>query len=239
MKATNQRRHTGFTLVELLVVIAIIGVLVALLLPAVQAAREAARRAWCKNNLKQIGLAFHLYHDQRKTFPFGFNEHGTAWSALILPQLEQQGLYDTLTFAEFGVGNYDGGGANEQACRTVLPVFRCPSAPLPEHDSGFGIVDRTPGTYIANASGTGVIDGDDSHRRDFAEFVGSLGPGINIMKDPLQDADAKELSYGSWHSGGALFVFVDGSVKMLVDTIDPSTRMALGTRANGEVPGDY
>jgi len=118
------RRRTGFTLVELLVVIAIIGILVALLLPAVQAAREAARRMSCGNNLKQTALAIQNYHDTYKTFPplrggqlvnggtqpFGstatsypgcpswFNSAGWSWRALILPYMEQQPLYDTINF---------------------------------------------------------------------------------------------------------------------------------------------
>ena len=93
--------HHGFTLVELLVVIAIIGVLVALLLPAVQAAREAARRIKCSNNLKQIGLALHNYHDTMNTLPFGspgnkpltpnFPVAGT-WGAFILPYMQARSL---------------------------------------------------------------------------------------------------------------------------------------------------
>src|SRR5204862_8363683 len=103
----------GFTLVELLRVIAIIGVLVALLLPAVQAAREAARRMQCTNNLKQIGLAIHNYHDAQGRFPSGFifqapgmanradrpnRAAGFSWHTFILPQLEQQNLYNQLNF---------------------------------------------------------------------------------------------------------------------------------------------
>jgi len=89
-------RRNAFTLVELLVVIAIIGILIALLLPAVQAAREAARRSQCANNLKQLGLATHGYHDVYHKFPPSRIARGThaTWAVLILPYMEQQGLYD-------------------------------------------------------------------------------------------------------------------------------------------------
>src|SRR3954467_6733282 len=102
---SRRKRQPGFTLIELLVVIAIIAVLIALLLPAVQQAREAARRTQCKNNLKQIGLALHNYHDiTSTTFPCGYmgqtqvpgpsqgtlaNYSGWGWMAMLLPQFDQ------------------------------------------------------------------------------------------------------------------------------------------------------
>ncbi len=102
----RSQRTTGFTLVELLVVIAIIGILVALLLPAVQSAREAAHRTACTNNLKQIALALLTYHDARNQFPLGAyaaveedhpaEEDGLGWATQILPQLEEQPLFDKL-----------------------------------------------------------------------------------------------------------------------------------------------
>ena len=99
----RQAVHTrGFTLIELLVVIAIIAILIALLLPAVQQAREAARRTQCQNNLKQIGLALHNYHDQHGTLPMGSNLTGGAgawgWAALILPQLDLTSAYNLINF---------------------------------------------------------------------------------------------------------------------------------------------
>ena len=122
-------RRTGFTLVELLVVIAIIGVLVALLLPAVQAAREAARRMKCQNNLKQIGLALHNYHDSLKVFPpGGVTSNTTSWHVHVLPYLELKPLYDQFDFSK---GTYDspasqvGRGANGL---TRVAVYLCPSS---------------------------------------------------------------------------------------------------------------
>jgi prepilin-type N-terminal cleavage/methylation domain-containing protein len=126
--------RTGFTLVELLVVIAIIGVLIALLLPAVQAAREAARRTQCKNNLKQIGLALQLYYDSNNVFPPAagtkpiINGKGGdiiwSWSALILPFMEQANAANLI---DFNTGYNT--PKNAAAIKTFIPVYQCPSAP--------------------------------------------------------------------------------------------------------------
>lgn len=118
-------RKRGFTLIELLTVIAIIGVLVALLLPAVQQAREAARRAQCKNNLKQMALAMHNYHEAHRTLPPGyFGELGWSWGTYILPYADQQPLYDAL-----GVGDpiVWSNPKHLNNGRTVLPLYICPS----------------------------------------------------------------------------------------------------------------
>lgn len=121
----NVNRHLrGFSLIELLVVIAIIAILVALLLPAVQQAREAARRTQCKNNLRQIGLALHNYHEVAKCFPFGMGGTGTKYSALsqLLPQLELANLYALIDFNRTITDV-----ANTPARMIEVPVFRCPS----------------------------------------------------------------------------------------------------------------
>jgi prepilin-type N-terminal cleavage/methylation domain-containing protein len=128
----------GFTLVELLVVIAIIGILIALLLPAVQMAREAARRTQCRNNLKQIGLAMASFLAANGTFPPGETQPCTncpmvAWSLHILPYMEQANLYSqvNLTKSIFGA-------ENRAAVTTVIPTYLCPSRALLENDSATG-----------------------------------------------------------------------------------------------------
>lgn len=145
------RRVRGFTLIELLVVIAIIAVLIALLLPAVQQAREAARRTQCKNNLKNIGLAMHNYHDTHQVFTWGMDPHEAFWHGMILPQLEQNAIYSQIAWIESGIGNWDSGSFNTTACATVIPVFRCPSMPLPEHIDNQGISGRVPVSYRGSA----------------------------------------------------------------------------------------
>jgi len=143
------RLKNGFTLVELLVVIAIIGVLVALLLPAVQAAREAARRTQCSNQLKQLGLALQNYHDSYGTFPVGHrNTYGSPnWRVGILPYMEQNALYDQLDVSNNAlIGGFSakrndsssygyGTGANSILAGLTVPGWNCPSSPLDTNDN--------------------------------------------------------------------------------------------------------
>lgn len=150
-------KRLGFTLVELLVVIAIIGVLVGLLLPAVQAAREAARRMQCGNNLKQLGLAFHNYHDTFRSFPPAYADYTPrtdnygywSWSALILPFVEMQTLQDGLDVNKLRPSQ---SMAQFQALmQTPVSAFRCPSdVGPPVHDDGI-----SPGYAIAKDPGGG------------------------------------------------------------------------------------
>ena len=134
-------RRRGFTLIELLVVIAIIGILVSLILPAVQKAREAARRAQCKNNLKQFGLALNNYHGNFKSFPPGwvgatpgighdlFGMNGFGWGTHILPYLDHAPLYRKFDFNKMINDNSTTPVNNESLLATKLPVFLCPSDP--------------------------------------------------------------------------------------------------------------
>lgn len=172
----KRQRRVGFTLVELLVVIAIIGVLIALLLPAVQAAREAARRIQCSNNLKQIGLAMHTYHDVNKRLPLQqtccFASTATtprifhSWAVRILPYIEQNNLHEQFTFGkDLGLSTTD-----IALKQKPLDAFMCPSDPLAGtladgHDDGNGI-DLASTNYGISAGGhknaTSTIPGVDT-----------------------------------------------------------------------------
>ena len=148
MKRTDRGIQRGFTLVELLVVIAIIGVLVALLLPAIQAAREAARRNTCTNRLKQQGLALLNYHNEAGEFPLGVaggidannfpgpKDDGYGWAVALLPHLEQTALFNLINPdwlpAAFSRGSSSPGGMIPGG-DTELEVFRCPSSGLTSH----------------------------------------------------------------------------------------------------------
>jgi prepilin-type N-terminal cleavage/methylation domain-containing protein len=168
------RRRIGFTLIELLVVIAIIAVLVALLLPAVQQAREAARRSQCKNNLKQHGLALHNYHDTAGRFPaaiIGCGRYGgtagvvpvtqntTGW-VMLLPQLDQSPMYNIYNFnvpssISNPVGKPLAGGATTDAANkpvysTNMPVFVCPSDTYPAPAVSSGTINQQTDYYERN-----------------------------------------------------------------------------------------
>jgi prepilin-type N-terminal cleavage/methylation domain-containing protein len=144
------RARRGFTLIELLVVIAIIAVLIALLLPAVQQAREAARRTQCRNNLKQMGLAHHNYAETFGQFPMpsilqidlsgGMRfDNGIAWGTLLLPYLDQAPVYNLY---DSNVSAYH--PVNAPAVATVLPVFLCPSSPRSGSQTEYTIPAGTP-----------------------------------------------------------------------------------------------
>lgn len=140
MNRSYVRRRTGFTLVELLVVIAIIGILVALLLPAVQAAREAGRRSQCTNNLKQMALGLHNHHDTFRRLPGGGNSsalggHGLSWMVYVLPYIEQNTVYTRMDLKGTSGGGQEHTGIfylhnqNGGACNgVVLQTYICPSS---------------------------------------------------------------------------------------------------------------
>lgn len=128
-------RRNGFTLIELLVVIAIIAVLIALLLPAVQQSREAARRASCKNNLKQLGLALHNYHDAYSCFPIGASYQrgtGLSWMVGLLPYLDQAALFNQFDFVSANTGLPVFSVPNRTLCNGIqISAFSCPSSTIP------------------------------------------------------------------------------------------------------------
>ncbi|QDT56576.1 putative major pilin subunit [Caulifigura coniformis] len=177
MESSQGRRRAhavraAFTLIELLVVIAIIAILIALLLPAVQQAREAARRTQCKNNMKQIGLAIHNYHDAHRVFPLsttGSTPNGSgcgngfySWLALILPQMEQGNLHNSINFnvgmmdqcnlgysADYARLTISNTHPNAKAAATTVSSFLCPSDPIASTPS-MGSAMAAPGSYAAN-----------------------------------------------------------------------------------------
>jgi prepilin-type N-terminal cleavage/methylation domain-containing protein/prepilin-type processing-associated H-X9-DG protein len=220
---TAEHRRRAFTLVELLVVIAIIGILIALLLPAVQAAREAARRMQCTNKLKQLALAMHNYHDPHKVFPPGcLSVNNLSWNCFLLPQIEQQSLHDEFKrYNTFDEGTYNGGTNNEGQHKANLlalnkvEAFLCPSSTRQTalHPSST-LVNPTRETYTSH-------------------YYGVAGPlGINPVSATWY-AEAKTThKWGGFALDGALTV---NSKTRLADVTDGASHtLLLGEIADGD-----
>ncbi len=309
----------GFTLIELLVVIAIIGILIALLLPAVQKVREAANRMACQNNLKQIGLAIHNYHDAYNQLPparVGRDAYAT-WPILVAPFLEAQNLAHLWDITKIYQDQTD-----PLARTTTLKVFFCPSRRLPmtsppdqngtDGTDGNGHLEGACGDYACcdgdgnvrntkSANGAMIsplvvnpnvgdnnpypkpivsfrsrtnfssitdglsstllvgekhvregelgwaADGDDAYysgysyssaQRSAGWYIDSKGARQNKPLMKMTDA-ASTIRFGSWHAGICNFVFCDGSVHALPDSIDIDVLRRLAVRNDGEViPGE-
>jgi prepilin-type N-terminal cleavage/methylation domain-containing protein/prepilin-type processing-associated H-X9-DG protein len=305
----NRSNKLGFTLVELLVVIAIIGILVGLLLPAVQAAREAARRMQCTNNLKQIGLALHNYHDTYKSFPIGhqFPGQGTGtgwtWTLSILPFIEQGSLYQKID-VRLPVKD----PVNLPFAVTKVPNSRCPSMSGPDTKSDLGAVVVPTTSYVGNAGSFdlsfelkgaepaarlngifgrdwGVKIADVTDGTSNTLFVGETilwqfswdpnwifrinntgvgaGNSLGAVRTGFRKINPAAITsnvvrreaFASYHTGGANFCFVDGSVHFISETIEhtnttfaaynvtPQPRMGtyqnLSSRNDGSVLGEF
>lgn len=296
----RHRTHPGFTLIELLVVIAIIAILVALLLPAVQQAREAARRSSCKNNLKQIGVALHNYHDTVGMLPMGGQYSGNqsreqwGWGAYILPQMEEKNLFEQMQVNRQELHTLLR-SAQRVLASTPISNFRCPSDPVPEklgsvrHFRGdAGVTDVASANYVANG-GTGTVhnrnnngvmylrssirfrditdgtantlaagerDGDTNASGCWAAAwvgnrnttgggprgsdytIGRTSRAINFAVSGGGSNSCRQ-GFSSMHTGGAQFLFCDGSVHFLSENINMGTYQNLSRRADGNVVGEF
>jgi prepilin-type N-terminal cleavage/methylation domain-containing protein/prepilin-type processing-associated H-X9-DG protein len=261
-------KRKAFSLVELLVVIAVIGLLISLLLPAVQAAREAARRLGCSNNLHQIGIGMHGYHDANRHFPPGgieirsltslsrFDARQIAWSALVLPYVEQKGVYSMLDLTK----PFDD-SANTAGAANVLTLYLCPSvsrsscvvqkrgacdyggimgqtlSPTGTLEDGV-MIDKEPETgYLAIkdiSDGTAhtLMVSEDAAWND-GQWIN--GQNVFVVSWPINTPPNGDNEIRSKHPGGANGLFCDGSVRFLVSELDTDTLKGICTRAGKEV----
>jgi prepilin-type N-terminal cleavage/methylation domain-containing protein/prepilin-type processing-associated H-X9-DG protein len=213
---SNPTRRSGFTLIELLVVIAIIGVLVSLLLPAVQSAREAARRSQCINNLKQIGLAMHNYHSAVNSFPLAVDAYPSYGGdcqqsnhtgfAFILPYLEQTPIYNAINFNVHARGVDNGAQAsmiNFTGLSSIVGVYQCPSDEFftpPTWTAGSAAVDPyAPASYSFMAGTRDIFTywyGCPSTRHPNTDPDGPFGRGFSFRESEIKDGLSNTIFVG-------------------------------------------
>ena len=257
--AAKSKKRTGVTVVELLVVFAIIGLLASVLLPAVQFAREAARGFACKNNLKQIGIALHNYHDVNRVLPVGCIEwrgfrtppthRQFAWSAFLLPFLEQQPLHSQIDF-----GKAFDHTINARPAAQRLSVFECPTArnrtlirAQTDYGGLFGetILDREQDDgvflYDRSISFRDILDGT-TNTLAVSEDIGGPdsewinGRNVFVQSGAINDRTAwiGDNEIRSKHPSGAVVLFVDARVILLSESTDKRTLGQAITRAKQE-----
>lgn len=256
--------RSAFTLIELLVVIAIIGLLISLLLPAAQFAREAARQTNCRNHQHQIGIALQAYHNVHRSLPIGCLEwrswgqpnsrKNLAWSAFLLPQMGEQALYDAVDF-EYAFDH----PRNAKAAAVVVESYLCPTE-IPQGGAraeisygglfGERIVDRRPDDgvflYEHRIRHRDCLDGLSNTMAIGEDMVGPDSQWINggnvfVQSHPINDDTAwvGDNEIRSLHPAGAMVLFLDGSVHLLNESLDKIVLGQMITRDGREVlPAD-
>jgi prepilin-type N-terminal cleavage/methylation domain-containing protein/prepilin-type processing-associated H-X9-DG protein len=231
----SSRPLSGFTLVELLVVIAIIGVLAGFLIPAVRASRASSKNAACKNNLRQLGIALDLHHDNHGSYPVD-GENGFGIGAFLLPYLEQAPLYERLNPRQ----KLGASPKNPELINTTLEVFMCPSlGKKPRSGSGPGGQSNYIGNSNLFSKLTIYDDIRDGESNTIAMGETTSGHSWAMPRLAAAAPPSEEGTYGSRHGGGANFVFCDASVHFISEEIDPVVFTALCTIDGKEVIADW
>jgi len=243
MNLRNQIRR-GFTLIELLVVIAIIAILIALLLPAVQQAREAARRTQCRNNLKQMGIALHNYHDVHGCFPMSSTTFGKiggmlpkgvwlypdptmlggtmedihlhSWASLILPYFDQANIYNAMNFRASALGI-----DNRAMAEQIIPSYRCPSYYGTSYSDAPLYTAISPKfalrNYVTVSATNAMLAGTD-------KFDGAIYPGSTTKVTQITDGSSNTIVIAETRETGSA-VWIEGTTTTLARSLDAAACM--------------